>query len=105
MAATLSAEAYGRFTMKAGAARRKETKAGDYWNDFQPGDWLSSINVRGFIVRNATPYMGDEAFLTGPSQRTKVVWAKLQPYFAEERKKGVLAVDAQTPSTLLAHKW
>ena len=28
----------------------------------------------------------------------------LQPYFQEERKKGVLAVDAKTPSTLLAHK-
>ena len=36
--------------------------------------------------------------------RTKTVWAKLQPYFADERKKGVLAVDTQTPSTLLAHK-
>src|SRR4029079_317740 len=32
------------------------------------------------------------------------VWAKLQPYFADERKKGVLAVDAKNPSTLLAHK-
>jgi Pyruvate-formate lyase len=32
------------------------------------------------------------------------VWEKLQPYFSEERKKGVLAVDAKTPSTLLAHK-
>ena len=31
------------------------------------------------------------------------VWAKLQPYFADERKKGVLAVDAKNPSTLLAH--
>ena len=39
-----------------------------------------------------------------PSQRTKAVWAKLQPYFADERKKGVLAVDAQNPSTLLAHE-
>ena len=76
----------------------------DCWNGFRPGDWLSSINVRDFIVRNVTPYTGDEAFLAGPSQRTKAVWAKLQPYFAEERKKGVLAVDAKTPSTLLAHK-
>ncbi|MBN9149628.1 MULTISPECIES: formate C-acetyltransferase [unclassified Nitrobacter] len=90
--------------MKASAALRKEAETGDCWSDFQPGDWLSSINVRDFIVRNATPYTGDEAFLTGPSQRTKAVWAKLQPYFAEERKKGVLAVDAQTASTLLAHK-
>ncbi|HVT26979.1 MAG TPA: pyruvate formate lyase family protein, partial [Lacipirellulaceae bacterium] len=90
--------------MKTSAALRTEAKAGDCWSDFHPGDWLNSINVRDFIIRNATPYAGDEAFLAGPSQRTKAVWAKLQPYFAEERKKGVLAVDAQTPSTLLAHK-
>ena len=90
--------------MKASAALRKEADAGDCWNGFRPGDWLSSINVRDFIVRNVTPYTGDEGFLAGPSQRTKAVWAKLQPYFAEERKKGVLAVDAETPSTLLAHK-
>ena len=64
----------------------------------------TSINVRDFIVRNVTPYSGDEKFLTGPSKRTKAVWDKLQPYFQEERKKGVLAVDAKTPSTLLAHK-
>ena len=38
------------------------------------------------------------------SKRTKAVWAKLQPYFKDEQKKGVLAVDAKTPSTLLAHK-
>ena len=36
--------------------------------------------------------------------RTKAVWDKLRPYFVEEQKKGVLAADAKTPSTLLAHK-
>ena len=71
---------------------------------FSPGDWTTSINVRDFIVRNVTPYTGNENFLAAPSQRTKAVWAKLQPYFADERKKGVLAVDAKNPSTLLAHK-
>jgi formate C-acetyltransferase len=90
--------------MRASAALRKEADAGDCWKGFRPGDWLTSINVRDFIVRNVTPYTGNEDFLAEPSQRTKAVWAKLQPYFADERKKGVLAVDAQTPSTLLAHK-
>jgi formate C-acetyltransferase len=51
-----------------------------------------------------TPYDGDESFLAGPSKRTKAVWDKLQPYFRDEQKKGVLAVDAKNPSTLLAHK-
>jgi formate C-acetyltransferase len=90
--------------MKASAAVRKEADAGDCWKGFQPGAWLDSIDVRDFIVRNVTPYSGNEDFLAGPSQRTKAVWAKLQPYFADERKKGVLAVDAQSPSTMLAHK-
>ncbi len=90
--------------MKASAALRSEGDAGDCWRGFRPGDWTNSINVRDFIVRNATPYTGNEDFLAGVSQRTKAVWAKLQPYFADERKKGVLAVDTKTPSTLLAHK-
>ena len=90
--------------MKASAAVRKEGDAGDCWRGFRPGDWTNSINVRDFIVRNATPYTGNEDFLAGVSQRTKAVWAKLQPYFTDERKKGVLAIDTKTPSTLLAHK-
>src|SRR3954451_10003992 len=94
----------GRRTMKASAALRKEADTSDCWKGFRPGDWQTSINVRDFIVRKVTPYAGSEDFLAGPSQRTKAVWAKLQPYFADERKKGVLAVDTRTPSTLLAHK-
>jgi formate C-acetyltransferase len=74
------------------------------WRNFHPGDWCTTINVRDFIVHNTTPYQGDEKFLAGPTARTKAVWAKLQPYFQEERKKGVLAADAKTPSTVLAHK-
>jgi formate C-acetyltransferase len=90
--------------MKGSAALRKDDTTIDCWRGFEPGDWVTSINVRDFIVRNVTSYSGDEKFLAGASQRTKAVWAKLQPYFTEERKKGVLAVDAANPSTLLAHK-
>ena len=55
-------------------------------------------------LATSQPYTGDEKFLAPASERTKAVWAKLQPYFTDERKKGVLAVDAKTPSTMLAHK-
>jgi formate C-acetyltransferase len=82
----------------------KAAKQERAWRDFAPGRWRSTIDVRDFIIANVTPYEGDETFLTAPSKRTKAVWEKLQPYFADERKKGVLAVDAKTPSTLLAHK-
>jgi formate C-acetyltransferase len=92
--------------MKAGAAavKKEAKKDEDCWRGFKLGDWSRSINVRDFIVRNVTPYDGDEKFLAPASKRTKAVWEKLQPYFQAERKKGVLAVDAKNPSTLLAHK-
>ncbi len=73
------------------------------WRDFNEGRWQRAIDVRDFIVRNLTPYDGDEGFLAGPTARTRAVWEKLQPYFREEQKKGVLDVDAATPSTVLAH--
>jgi formate C-acetyltransferase len=90
--------------MEGTAAISKSQKNERSWRRFQSGPWSTSIDVRDFIVRNATPYSGDEKFLVGPSKRTKAVWDKLQPYFRDEQKKGVLAVDVQTPSTMLAHK-
>src|SRR6185437_10674882 len=73
------------------------------WRQFAPGRWQRSIDVRDFIIRNVVPYDGDESFLVGPSSRTLAVWERLQPYFQEERHKGVLDVDAANPSTMLAH--
>jgi formate C-acetyltransferase len=90
--------------MEGTAALPKNVKDERCWRGFKPGSWCTSIDVRDFIVHNVIPYSGDEKFLAGPSNRTKVVWAKLQPYFKDEQKKGVLAVDAKTPSTMLAHK-
>src|SRR5437899_6114146 len=90
--------------MEGTAALSKTAKDERCWRDFKPGHWRDTVDVRDFIARNVTPYTGDEKFLAGPSERTKAVWAKLQPYFKDEQKKGVLAVDAKTPSTLLAHK-
>src|SRR4051812_10096846 len=90
--------------MEGSAALSKKLKDERCWRDFKVGSWSDTIDVRDFIVRNVAPYAGDEGFLAPASARTKAVWAKLQPYFQDERKKGVLAVDAKTPSTLLAHK-
>ena len=70
----------------------------------RPDAWQRTIDVRDFIQRNVMPYDGDEAFLAPPSERTKAVWAKLQPFFQEECRKGVLDVDAKTPSSMTSHK-
>jgi formate C-acetyltransferase len=80
-----------------------ESASSECWQGFESGRWTQTIDVRDFIVRNLTPYDGDESFLVGSSARTQAVWAKLQPMFREEQKKGVLDVDASSPSTVLAH--
>ena len=90
--------------MEGTAGIPKGARHAQSWRDFKPGDWRTSIDIRDFIARNAVPYTGDESFLVGPTKRTSAVWKALQPYFQQEQKKGVLAVDAHTPSTLLAHK-
>jgi formate C-acetyltransferase len=90
--------------MKGSAALRKQADAGDCWSGFRPGDWTTSINVRDFIVRNVTSYTGNEDFLRSHRSVQTPFGQNCSRYFANERKKGVLAVDAQNPSTLLAHK-
>ena len=90
--------------MEGSAGLSKNIKAKNCWRGFETASWCNSIDVRDFIVSNATPYDGDEGFLVGPSRKTEAVWKRLQPFFRDEQKKGVLAVDAKTPSTMLAHK-
>src|SRR6187431_3201781 len=79
------------------------TQQPDAWREFTAGNWKRDIDVRDFISTNVTPYTGDESFLVGPTARTSAVWEKLQPYFREEAKKGVLDVDPKTPSSLTSH--
>ena len=72
------------------------------WRAFKSGPWKTRINVRDFIQRNYTPYVGDASFLAGPTARTRKVWEKLLPLIAEETRKGVLDV-SQEPSSIVAH--
>jgi formate C-acetyltransferase len=88
---------------RSGAIAEISSSTGE-WAGFAPGRWQHTIDVRDFIQRNVTPYHGDETFLAAPTERTKAVWAKLQPYFKAEIKKGVLDADPKTPSTLTSHK-
>jgi formate C-acetyltransferase len=72
------------------------------WRGFKAGPWHKRINVRDFIQRNYTPYVGDSSFLAGATARTREVWEKLLPMIAEETRKGVLDV-SQVPSSIVAH--
>lgn len=73
------------------------------WEGFLAGPWQQSVNVRDFIQRNYTPYLGDDSFLAGATERTKQVWQKLCELFVLERERGVLDV-SQIPSSITAHE-
>lgn len=73
------------------------------WNGFSGVSWKRQIDVRNFIVSNVTPYPGGPEFMVGSTARTSAVWDKLQPFFRDEAKRGVLDVDASTPSSLTSH--
>lgn len=68
------------------------------WNGFAAGEWQRSIDVRSFIQKNWTPYLGDDAFLAGPTQRTKVVWKRCEELLLRELKDGILDVDTHRVS-------
>lgn len=74
------------------------------WKGFHAGEWSKSIDVRDFIQRNYTPYMGDCKFLEGPSKATTALWEKLSVLLKEERAKGVLDADTSVVASLTSHK-
>ncbi|WEH12785.1 formate C-acetyltransferase [Streptomyces sp. VNUA24] len=75
----------------------------DAWRDFAGTHWREQVDVRDFIQANYTPYEGDDGFLSGPTDRTLAVWAKIVALFPEERSRGVLDIDTATPSTINSH--
>lgn len=72
------------------------------WYDFNPGSWTTDINVRSFIQHNYTPYVGDESFLTGPTERTLKLWEKARDLMNEEHKKGIIDAETSKPSSITA---
>lgn len=75
------------------------------WEGFVPGRWSNgSVNVKDFIMKNYTPYDGDESFLTPPTERTKKLWNEVLDLFEQERAKGgVLDMDTKIISGITSH--
>ena len=68
------------------------------WQGFNAGVWTDEIDLRNFIQKNYTPYMGDDAFLAGPTDKTRAVWEKCHRLIVEELEKGVLDVETSVIS-------
>ncbi len=72
--------------------------------DFVQSKWCEDINVRNFIMKNYTPYEGDDSFLAPPTDRTRKLWEKVSALMKEEhRRGGVYDIDEHTISTVSAH--
>ena len=73
------------------------------WRSFSAGAWQSNVDVRDFIQKNYTPYVGDHSFLSGPTARTAQVWKKVVELFKHERERGGVLGVSQIPSSITAH--
>ncbi|MCI2426491.1 formate C-acetyltransferase [Candidatus Acetothermia bacterium] len=72
--------------------------------EFVGGAWETTIDVQDFILRNYTPYDGDESFLAPASAETKQLWEKVKELFRKERENGgVLALDTDTIPSIISH--
>ena len=77
----------------------------DFWRNFNGSEWKSAINVRDFIVNNYTPYEGDAAFLSGPTERTEYLRNRVDELLIEETKNGgVLDIDTDKVSSILTYE-
>ncbi len=71
------------------------------WKGFVEGVWQDNIDVRDFIQKNYVPYLGDDSFLAGATERTNNMMKKVQNLFNLERQfGGVLEIDTSTVSSL-----
>ncbi len=79
-------------------------KQAEAWKDFNDGDWKNEINVRDFIQKNYTPYEGDESFLSGPTEATNKLWAKvMEGIKVENATHAPLDFDTSIISTITSH--
>ncbi len=74
------------------------------WRGFAGENWQNTIDVRNFIQANYTPYEGNEAFLSGATERTTKLMDKLNKLQQQERASGgVLDIDTHNVSSLTSY--
>lgn len=72
--------------------------------EFVQGSWNNTIDVRNFVFNNITPYDGDANFLTGPTERTRLLFNICKKAVREELQKGgVRSIDTSIISKINSH--
>ena len=72
------------------------------WNGFKDGIWTEEVNVSDFILKNYQKYDEDESFLSGTTEKTNRVLARVNDLLKEELKKHVLDIDVDHMSGINA---
>ena len=68
----------------------------EQWKGFTTNVWQKEVNVRDFILKNFTPYEGDESFLEPPTEATTALWDQVMELTKQERENGgVLDMDTE----------
>lgn len=73
------------------------------YKDFKGEKWKNEIDLNDFILNNYTEYVGDEAFLSAPTEATNALWSDLSKMFLEEKAKGVYDAETRIPSQIDAY--
>ena len=75
------------------------------WRDsIKRGDWCRAIDVRDFIVRNVSPYSGDEDFLAGSSSAQRRSGRSCNLISRRNERRASSPSTRKTPPTMLAHE-
>ncbi|WP_066061579.1 formate C-acetyltransferase [Neobacillus soli] len=76
----------------------------EQWQGFIKGTWAKEVNVRDFILKNFTPFEGDDSFLVDATDATNKLWEQVMELTKQERENGgVLDMDTETVSTITSH--
>ncbi|SHG91935.1 formate C-acetyltransferase [Ornithinibacillus halophilus] len=74
------------------------------WSGFAGQKWKTEVDVRDFIIKNFSPYCGDESFLANATENTKALWEQVMELTMKERENGgVLDMDTSIVSTITSH--
>ena len=75
-----------------------------HWRSFKPGTWQTAVDVRDFIDKNYTEYVGNASFLVGPTQSSLTLNKRIFELLEEEKQKGgVIELDTDVVASMTSH--
>jgi formate C-acetyltransferase len=76
-----------------------------YWRNFKEGNWKNTVNVRDFIDKNYTEYLGNSSFLVGPTSNSIKLNNMVLNFLEQEKQNGgVIELDTDVVASITSHK-